>query len=253
MSTALIIALVGAALIMMVGIAITMQNIEKSKKEKRRLESGLRTRARNFQFMLDGFPEGFLGRDLRALVAQCLLEVNTQLATLNPKDTDSQAAQNKSQQLLDQIKNESREQKSLQLNDPKQIKDIQKLLANLSNFINKLITSKRINAKQAKVYNHQIQRLNLQTTIDTIEDAARKAVKEDKFKLAVHYFEMAIDKMGNSNADGLFNPRIEKLQTLLEEFSSQAEQAASRREEADKEWDQIDKADDSWKKKALYD
>lgn len=253
MSTALIIALIGLALIMMVGIAITMQNIEKSKKEKRRLETGLRARARNFQFMLDGFPEGFLGKDLRALVAQCLVEVHTQLATLTPKDKSNQTAQNKSQQLLDQIRNESGEQKTLQLNDPKQIKDIQKLLGNLGTFIDKLIASKRINAKQAKVYTYQIQRLHLQTTIDAIEDAARQAIRDKKYKLAIHYLQMAIDKMNNNNTAGLFSPRIEKLQTLVEEFSGQAEQAEAKRKEADEEWDQIDKGDESWKKKALYD
>lgn len=253
MSTALIIAIVGLALILMVGIAITMQNIEKSKKEKRRLEAGLRTRARNFQFMLDGFPDGFLGKDLRALVAQCLLEVHTQLSTLNPKDKSNQAAQHQTEQLLSTIKNEPAGQNTPQLNDPKQIKDIQKLLSSLSTFVGKLITSKRINAKQAKVYNHQIQRLNLQTSIDTIEIAAKKAINEKKFKLAVHYLEMGIDKMNKSNGDGLFSPRIEKLQTLHAEFSSQAEQAATRRDEADKEWDEIDKGDTSWKKNAIYD
>lgn len=253
MSTALIIGLVGFALFAMVGIAITMQSIEKNKKEKRRLETGLRTRARNFQFMLDGFPEGFLGKDLRALVGQCLLEVHSQLATMNPNDKACQVDLTKSQQLIEQIKNEPAAQTMLQLTDPKQIKEIQKLLTNLNNFVAKLATSKRINAKQAKSYNHQIQQLNLQTTIDTIEDAAHQALQENKPKLAVHYLEMAIDKMNKNNANSLFSPRIDTLLLQLEDFNSQVRQAELRRAEADKEWDRIDKDDGSWKKKALYD
>ena len=253
MSTALIIALVGLVLFVMVAIAITMQTVEKNKKEKRRLETGLRARARNFQFMLDGFPEGFLGKELRALVAQCLLEVHSQLATLNPKDTESQKAKEKSQQLLDQIRNEADGQKTLQLNDPKQIKEIQKLLGNLNNFIAKLLASKRINAKQAKAYSFQIRRLTVQTTVDAIENASRKAIKEKKYKLAIHYLQMALDKMAKDNAGGIFNKRIEKLQGQMEELGGQADEAAALREEADKEWDEIDKGDDSWKKKAIYD
>ena len=94
MSTAVVIGIIAIGLFVLVAIAITMQTVEKNGKEKRRLESSLNTRARNFQYMLEGFPKGFLSRDLQVLVCKCLLEVYQQLSRVNPKNSCSDPKNN---------------------------------------------------------------------------------------------------------------------------------------------------------------
>ena len=46
----------------------------------------MKTRARNFQQLLTGFPDGFLSRDLRLLVCQCLNDAFDQLVRLEPRN-----------------------------------------------------------------------------------------------------------------------------------------------------------------------
>jgi hypothetical protein len=253
MSTVVIISFVALLLAIMVGVAITMQTVEKNKKEKRRLEAGLKARSRNFQHMLLGFPEGFLSTDLRALVARCLQDVNNQLAELSPKDPQSQAGKVYASQLIEQIKNEPAHTGGVQLTNAAQIKDTQKLLASLSNFVGTLAQSNRIKAEQAKAYMLQIRRLTLQTTIDGLESAAHQAASNNKAKLAVHYCTMALERLEKENRDGGLSNRIAQIKAKQESYEQELDQTEQRLAAADKEWDAINKEDDSWKKKAIYD
>lgn len=257
MSTAVIIGIVAIGLFVLVAIAVTMQTIEKNNKEKRRLESSLNSRARNFQYMLEGFPKGFLSRDLQVLVCKCLIEVYEQLVQISPRNNDYRDKLQRSATQQKEFQARPANASSITLTDTVQIKDIQKLLTSLHNFVVKLMESKRINGAEAKVYSQQIKRLMVQTSTDSLALGINEAIKSGKPPLAIHYMQTSIDKMQKENADGFFSKRIALYQQRINDMNSEAhttvDQATKQRKETDAEWDEASKPDDSWKKKAIYD
>jgi hypothetical protein len=257
MSTFAIVGIVATGLFLLVAVAVAMQAMEKSSKEKRRLHSGLTGRARNFQYMLDGFPDGFLNRDLQVLVCKCLLQVYEQLVQFEPKNREHKIKADKIKALLNQVLAKSASNRRVTLTDTTQIQEVQKLLNSLFNFISKMTASKKISNKEGLAYAKQIRRLMVQTSVDALMQAKNQAVDDGKTRLAIHYLQMAIEKMSKENDDGFFTSSISNCNDQINAFNADAlkkeEDATQRKKESAKEWDELNKDDDSWKKKAIYD
>ena len=257
MSTVVIVAILAGALFVLISIAVTLQSIEKNRKEKRRLENALNARARNFQYLLDGFPQGFLSRDLQVLVCKCLADAYEQLVQIDPKNGTYQKQRDLNAERLNQFKQKPAGSQAVSLGDLEKIKEVQKLLGSLHKFVAKLMEGKRITAPEAKAYSQQIQHLMLQTTTDGLNLQALEAIKDQKPRLAAHHLQVAIDKLTRANVGGKYSSQLAGFQQQLEQLQQEAEQmeeeSAALRAEADKEWDAINKPDDSWKKKAIYD
>ena len=253
MSTTAIIGLVALLLAVLVGVAIMLQTIEKNNKERRRLESSLKTRARNFQHMLEGFPEGFLNKDLKLLVCRCLQEIYTQLNSLNPKNPTYKNNRGIIDQQVETIQQQPATNNRVKLNDPAQIKEIQQLLQGLHSFIGKLNKSQKISNDQAKAYAFQVRNLMIQSTIDALMNGVNDSLAKRKPRLAIHYLHMIIDKLTKENGQGQYNEQINQYKEMMQQCEQQAIELDERRKEADEEWDEVNKDDDSWKKKAIYD
>jgi len=200
MSPEIIIGLVGVTLLTLVSAAIAIQTIEKNNKEKRRLETALKTRIRNFDHMLNHFPEGFLGKDLQLLVCKCLQDVYAQLKQVRPNNKEYSAGLAGVNQQVEQVTAQSSQQAMVTLTDTEQIKEIQQMLTSLFKFIARLRASDRINEQQSHIYAQQIRQLTLQTSLDALNQSAKQATQGGKHKLAIHYYHMAME---NSNSEPL--------------------------------------------------
>ncbi|WP_101759403.1 hypothetical protein [Oceanicoccus sp. KOV_DT_Chl] len=257
MSTTVIVGIITIGLFILVTLAITMQTIDKNNKEKRRLEAALNSRSRNFDYMLDGFPEGFLSRDLQVLVCNCLVEVYSQLYQINSKNKDYKDKLDKANMRMAECKQKPANAPSVTLSDPEQIKEVQKMLTSLFNFIAKLAASGRVNSKEAKIYGQQVRRLIVQTSVDALAEPIQNAIKQSKPRLAIHYLHMIIEKMKKENNDGFYTDRINQYTAKIAELEVQATKVDAKedpnRAAADAEWDELNKPDDTWKKKAVYD
>ncbi len=256
MSSAVITGLVALVLFSLTALALTMQSIEKKRKEQCRLEAALKTRARNFQYMLDSFPQGFLTSELQQLVCQCLIDVYGQLIKLATTNQEYPTRLDQTKQLLGQLKSQESKNSTITLSDPAQIKEVQKLLSSLYSFIGKLQKSRRINENQAKVYALQVRRLIVQGSVDGLNQASLQAMQSNKARLAIHHLVTAIDKMNKENSDGFFNQRITLLNEKVLSMESQAQESEDneleRTKQSAEEWDELSKPKESWKKKALY-
>ncbi len=257
MSTEFIIAIIGISLFLLVAIALTMQSMEKNKKEKKRLLGLLTSRVRNFEYMLNNFPEGFLGRDLQILVCKSLQEVFHQLGAVNPKDKSNAINSKQLEQKIVQLANQTPTDRTVTLTDKQQIVEIQKLLKHLYNFIAKLTSTKRITNQDSQVYAAQIKKLMLQTTTDSLNQAINEAMKSGKFSLALHNLKMAIDKLSKENINGIYNEKIAAYQKQIADITalnvSTDDAVKERKAKSDEEWEDINKPDDTWKKNAIYD
>ena len=252
MSSAAIVGFVATGLFILIGIAIAMQTIEKNKKEKNRLLSGLTGRARNFDYMLAGFPEGFLNTNLQVLVCKCLLDVYEQLTRLEPKNSQHASRTRTVRQQLQQLSKKAATNKTVNLTDANQIQEVQKLLTNLFNFISKLTSSKKISNKDGLIYAKQIRRLMLQTSLDALTIARDQALKDNKPRLVTHYLEMAVEKMSKENEDGFYSTSIANYTQKIDEYNTEAAAEELKKKSTVNSEEQT-KKDDSWKKKALYD
>ncbi|MGK0440435.1 MAG: hypothetical protein ACJA0N_000224 [Pseudohongiellaceae bacterium] len=254
MSTPIIIGLIGLLLAILVGVAILMQTIEKNNKEKRRLEAALKARARNFQQMLEGFPDGFLNKDLKLLVCRCLSEIYSQLHNLNPKVTTYKKNQAVIEQKVQAINKQPDSNNRTRLQDPAQIKEIQQLLQGLYSFIGKLNKSQKLSNDQTTVYAAQVRNLMVQSAIDVLVNGVNDSVAKRKPRLTLHYLHMIIDKLTKENTQGQYNEQLNQFKEQMVVMEKEAITHEELKKEAVEEWDKATEEDDgSWKKNSVYD
>lgn len=254
MSTTAIITTISAALAVLVVVVFAMQQIEKSNNEKQALIAALKSRLRGFHHLLDGFPEGFLSADLRALVCHCLLDSTDQLIKLEPRNKDHRAERDRIMERLNKIRSEVVTAGYQPLTNPDQIQEVQRLLNSLYNVVQKLVERKRITQLEGASFARQIATLTVRVAVDSHLQSAQQALSDGKPRLAIHYYSLAVDKMKKSNTDGqyssqmqLYEQRIAELEVLAEQQQTSAVATPA------EEWEDFREDDDAWKKKSLYD
>lgn len=254
MSTPIIIGLVALLLAILVGVAVTLQTIEKNNREKRRLEASLKARARNFQHLLEGFPKGFLNRDLQLLICKCLKEIYSQLIKTNPKNSIYLKNKTVFEQLIETTKAQSSNEQNVSLDNNEQIKEIQKLLQSLYGYIGILNKNRSLSNDEANTYGQQVKALMMKTSLDALNNAVNHAISQNKPRLAIHYYHMIINRYEKENANGHYNQQIEHYKAEIDKMESEVTAQKQRRQEADEEWDKaLSEEDGSWKKNAVYD
>lgn len=261
MSPEIIVGMVTIVILALVSIAITAQNIEKNRKERRRLESSLLSRARMFQDMLSELPEGLLSNDLKYLVCQCLIEVYEQLKQLDPKQHGNMPGLKQAQATSESLKKNPTLASTIpDLTNIEQIKETQQQLTTLFKFIAKLRASGRINEEQARKHAQQIRRLMLKTTLDLLNENAQQAVQLGKLKLAVHHYQTAIDRIKKEGETDFFSnhltgyvARIEKLEEEITERDNHQQQNIKKNQKAWEDEMNEDENKGSWKKNTVYD
>ncbi|MCR8924300.1 hypothetical protein NO559_16100 [Dasania sp. GY-MA-18] len=253
MSTTIIIGLVALLLAVLIAVAIMLQTIEKNNKEKRRIEAALKNRARNFQHMLESFPEGFLNKDLRLLVCKCLSEVYKQLKNLDPKNATYAKNLAAVDQQVAAVKNQADNNNVVRLSDPAQIKEVQKLLQSLHGFIGKLNKSKKLPNDQAKAYAQQVRNLIIRTSLDVLISGVNDATNRNKPRLAIHYLHMIIDKLNKENNSGQYSDQIAAYKQQITELEQKALAHDEHMQEVAEEWENATEDDSTWKKNAIYD
>lgn len=256
MSTTTIIVLIGLGLLLMAIITVSLQQIEKGKAQRAELIATIRSRARAFQQLLEGFPDGFLSRDLKLLVCQCWYEGVEQLARLDRKNPQNETLRQQLAERMAQIKTQPAASTPQPLTDPVQMQEVQKLLNNLFNAVQKLGQAKRLNAAQTENYSAQIQQLATRTALDSHVAAAQNALNSGKPRLAIHHYQLVIDKMNKANADGSFTAQIAALAgriSALEAAEKAPVATTQTKPENEDDWKKFGEKDESWKKKSIYD
>lgn len=261
MSAPIIISLVIVGLVALVAIAYVFQLMEKNRQEKVALEKALRSRARNFQHMLESFPESFLSKNLKLILCTCIRDVYEQLSNINPKEESYVRNMASVAQQMDEIKKLSNDQKHHVFDDMAQIKEAQRQLTSLSKFIAKLQQNGKISADDGGKARKEIRRLLVHTRLDIYASASAGAESKRKFRLAAHHVGMALELLDKENTDGFYNKDIKKLQERSVALNKMAEQEAEASQQnltSDKEeWKEYDEKEkeekEHWKKKNLYD
>ena len=263
MSTESIVTFIIAGLLVFVGTAFVIHTVEQNRREKKRLETSLLKRAANLQHMLDNFPENFLGSELKALICKSLLNIYEQLINIGSNSSQYNTQMTDINQRLQTLAGESRNKPYQALENPGQIKEVKDQLNMLYGFISQLSAQNSINKAQAEAYTRQLKVLLSQTAIDNYVIAARQAESQEKSRLAIHYYQAALDKLNKENLSSAYHQHAldyQKKITDLRSHDDQQEVVSPSSEgketgtESNAEWDKfMDTDEDEWKKKSVYD
>ncbi|WP_370981463.1 hypothetical protein [Agaribacterium sp. ZY112] len=264
MSTVTVIIGIIVLLAALVCYAFVSQSIQNKREQRKRMLTSLKNQSRGFRFMLSGCPEGFLPKELKILVQRSLLGVSEQLSQLEPNEPlHKQELQTISQSLAETQK-EAPKNQVVTLNTPQQIKDVKMSLEELHRFVFNLESQGQMTRPQADTYRSQIKQLVLQATVDGYVLQGHNAKQSEKTKLAIHYFDLAIQLMQREGKVGSFEGRIAQLSEQVKELNIRLQEEIeagqhvaeiSDENELEDEWNKFgsDSSEDIWKKKQVYD
>lgn len=264
MSSVTVITSIIVLLAALVCYAFIAQTISQKKQQRERLLQALKTRARNFKFMLSGFPNGFLPKELTLLVQRSLIEVLEQLNRLEPGQNRYQDDLLATTQLMAETQRQQNQNaQPITIENPQQIREVKACLEELYKFIFQLEGKKGMPRQQADGHRALIKQLVLQLTIDSYVLHGRLARDKNKLRLAAHYFDLALKLMLRERASGLFDGRISQLQSVISELNSriptegkagtpQSQEQAGAADIND-QWSEFEKEEKGWKKKQIYD
>ncbi len=264
MSTASVIVVIVVILGVLVSYTFVHQTVQTKREQRLRLLTALKSRSRTFKFMLNGFPDGFLSKELKLLVQRSLADVSEQLSKLEPKDPQYlQDLQLVNTQMMETQRQTSRPESPM-LENPQQLKDVRAALEELNKYIYKLEAKQTLPRNQAAAMKNQIRTLALQLTVDGHCLNGKQARQAGKVKLALHYYDLANSLIKREAKTEALKPRLIKIQQMLEQLNQRmqeeqdlsplSEQEQAEAEDVENQWDKFSSSkEEVWKKKNIYD
>lgn len=263
MSSITIITSIFVLLSVLVCYAFIVQSITQKRQQKARFTIALKTRARNFKFMLSGFPAGFLPKELTLLVQRSLMHIHEQLAKLEPNNSSHRSEAKEMAQKMGETQQLAPSAGNVRLDNPQQMRDIKLCLEELYKFIFQLEAQHGMIRSQADGYRAMIKRLVLQVTVDSYMLQARLAREKGKTKLAAHHFDLALQLMVREQTGGHFDERIAQVRQAVAELATATtsggdapdvlEEHVDDHKAINHEWDKFEQQGTDWKKKQIYD
>ncbi len=258
MSSVTIIIAIIVLLASLVCYAFIAQTLVQKRQRRERLLGSLKTKARNFKFMLSAPPAGYLPKDLKLLVQRSLATVCEQLARLEPQVASHKEDLQAVTQQMTETQRQNDERQTRSLDNPQQTKEIKACLEELYKFVFSLEAKRSLTRAQADSYRHMIKQLLLEVTVDAYVLHGKIAKDKEKWRLAIHYFDLGLNLLLREGKNGQFDGRIAQLQQIiaglkdLADSDSNTTAAAPGPTAASAEWDDFGQEPD-WKKKQIYD
>lgn len=260
MSSVTIITSIIVLLAALVCYAFIVQSLAQKRQKRERVLGNLKTRVRNFKFMLNSVPPGYLPKDLRLLIQRSLIGVLEQLTRLEPADSaHKEDLQLVSQQMAETQRHPETPNKP-PIDNPQQSKEIKACLEELYKFVFHLEAKQSLSRPQADSYRAMIKLLVLELTVDSYVLHGRIARDRNKWRLAAHYFDLGLKLLQREGKNGQFDARIGMLLQAVAEMERQfadeqphnAEVHDDPDQTVDAAWEKFSQQP-SWKKKQIYD
>ena len=240
--------------------AFAAQTLQVRRERRKRLLAALKHQLRNFKFVISGCPEGFLTRELKLLVLRSLIEVSEQLCQLEPNvATHTQDLELYNEELA-KTQRQTSAGPGMQLQTLQQSKEAKMSLEELYRHVVSQAGMGRISATHAELYKTQIKQLALQVTADAYSLNGQIALQQDKPKLALHYFDLALKLLRRESKPGLFEQKIvalvERCTQLRELLMTRQDRENDEEEQLlEEQWEKFaaDDSSDLWRKKQIYD
>lgn len=258
--------IISSIIVLLAGLvcyAFIAQTLRVKKEQRERLLAVLKRRNNTFKFMLNGFPKGFLSKELTLLVQKSLIETCDQLAKLDPKTPQYQQDLQLITEQMIETQRQTGPKAARHLETHQQVKEVKMCLEELYRFILGQQQKGLMPSNQADGLSNQIKQLVLQITVDSYVMRGVASNQAGKAKLAHHYYDLALKLLLREGKAGAHDERIAEIKGILPELAkkmaAEAEQPQpddqdlANQAEMDEEWDKFGDKEDFWKKKHAYD
>lgn len=255
MSPMLIGVLVAIGVAVLISIGFISHSLERSRLEKARQVAELSARIRHCNNIAAQLPGQFMSTELATLllgIEQSMLLQLQKLDRRNPK-VDKELASVRQQLAGGEpaINNPPR-----QIADEAQAREARDLLENLHKLIGQAHRDGLLDKAGMARWSAQIRQFLTTTAMEMYQNLARTAVQEGKPRIAKLQYERALGYLQKQN-DPAYAELYAKLRAKLkhaEELTVQSElRAADGHSELEAGIAELDKDDELWKKKAVYD
>lgn len=260
MSTTAIVILIAAGIALLGGVFLMISQLERNKKKLRAQVALFSERAHRYQRFLDYIPEEYLDSDLRAV----LLEENI-------KNLEKQASLDKgNEKLATKIKrNKVALEEALKQNKPPQLphiksiddaSDFRKRIMDLFKVVQVLQKNKKIDPVKAKKFLLQLKQVYVELGVAVHIMRAKQSEKENKPKLAIHFYNKASAEYRRNNVKSMFNAQLKELQKIIQHLSGKepeidqpgkAKEKSAESEDLSSAMEKFLEEEESWKKKSF--
>ena len=259
MSSVSLIASIIVLLALLVCYAFISQTLVQRREKRQRVLNGLHVRLRDFKYILNSVPSGYLPKDLKLFVQRSLLNVLEQLTQLEPGVAAHKADMHAISEQMALTQRADEPAASQPLENAQQSKEIKACLEQLYKFVFHLENRGALSGAHADIYRNMIKRLLLELAVDAYQLFARAAQSQQKWRLAIHYYELGLKLLTKERKNGQFEARIALLNDLIAEADKQLAQSeddlnapTQPKPEDTAAWEKFAEGPD-WKKKHVYD
>lgn len=244
-------------------IAYIKHATENARLEKARQLSEYNNRVRRADYLLNDIPLQMLSNGLAVFLLEEKQRALECIKNLCGRKIEAGAlnALEATKQRLGQIQQEvaKKQQEPFAITSEKRAKELKSLLHELHRQVVSGYKSNRLNKMDANKFTQHIKGLLINTSIKLLNNMAKEAEKQEKFRTAIHYHTQAIEEFKKHNQNQQYNEKIKKIQTLIKTLEQQESEKAGAVENPDASpqlLDQLDEmkgSEDPWKKKNVYD
>lgn len=255
MSPLLIGVLVAGGVLILLSIGFISHGLERARIEKARAIADLAARLKTCRAVNAQLPGQFMSPELKALLIGLEISLLEKLVRLNRKDE-------RAQQMLESARQELKKPELGVSNPPVkmeseiQAKEARLLLENLHNLLKQAHKERMIDQLTTQQWSEQIRQYLLATSLEVFEVLARQGMRQGKPRVAKLQYERAIAYLNQQNDPSLASQtlRFKELLKQAAEATVRSEQATSTESsELSAGLQELEKTDDEWKKKAVYD
>ncbi|MDX1695631.1 MAG: hypothetical protein R3208_17835 [Ketobacteraceae bacterium] len=253
MSTGLLAVSVVIGIVLIMGLFYISHTIEKQRARRALMIGNLSERAMRLQRLIEVVPPAYLPRDLKLVMLNQIKTRYEKLVELAPsmpkfkKHLDTVLVQ------ISDTQNSTEKPAAPRFKTPQEAAEIKSALQALSKTVEAFVQKGHIPPAKGQQHLNDIQRAFIEANVNYLIGQGDLARKEQKAKLAAHYYQKAVAELGKRNNDKRYSERIAQLKGLIAQLSDQPEAQRSSEGKSESELDKgienLIEEDNAWKKK----
>ncbi|MBV1877045.1 MAG: hypothetical protein KUG79_05335 [Pseudomonadales bacterium] len=219
MSTLWLSSLVALGLLVLVAIAYGAHRMEMAKIEKTRRAAIHRDRFRDLSFIVEVIPAKTVPGKLPALITRAMIVHLETALNLDAGNADLRHHLDSTRRLHDAVvRGEPLPTRAVGGSIGEQLKDVQRGIKLLKEFILQQHKGGFLNKLEATGYIKSLHNVNLTATVDGLVSQANHSQSEGNKSLALRYFQLALNEITKSKSSGDYAEQVkdltEKIKTL---------------------------------------
>ncbi|GAA6130326.1 hypothetical protein [Halopseudomonas sabulinigri] len=254
MSPLLIGGLLAAGLLVLVSIGFISHGLERARLERARQSAEVSARIKIGNSVMASLPGQFLPAELGTLLLQIEVQLLEKLARINKNagDVSQRLAASRAQLEQNQVPSNA----PVTLDSEAKGKEARIQLENLYKQLQQAQADGLIDKATLTHWSSQIRRFLVAANLDTFNATAKQGMQQGKPRVAKLQYERAIAYLTKLN-NPAFSEHLKQYKALLQRAEAavvaQDQSASGQPSELDAGLQQMESADDQWKKNAVYD